>query len=63
MKWKLAVKYMKKGGRITRKHWLAYDYLYIDKASGLVFCDGDFEYVPIYTTKAHLRGEWIKSYV
>lgn len=30
MKWLEAVAYMKKGGRIARKHWLKHDYLYME---------------------------------
>ena len=55
MKWTKAVEYMQKGGRVTRKHWLEWDYLYIK--NNVLFCDGGFEYLPYLT---NTKGKWIK---
>lgn len=57
MNWKKAVKYMRDGGRITRKSWLKDYYLYIE--DGVLFCDGGFEYLEYLPCT---RGEWIKHY-
>ena len=45
MRWNQAVAYMKKGGKITRKHWLQYDYLYMK--DDVIYCDGDYPYLII----------------
>ena len=55
MTWREAVKYMEQGGRITRKHWLINDYLYLQ--NGKLMCDGHYEYLEYLNST---KGQWIK---
>jgi len=55
MKWYKAVEYMEKGGKITRKSWLANDFLFL--RNGVLFCDGEFPYLKLLKNTS---GEWIK---
>ncbi len=55
MKWREAVKFMLKGGRITRKSWLVDDYLYMK--DNILFCDGGYEYLEYLQ---NVSGEWLE---
>ena len=55
MTWKQAVEHMRQGGKVTRKHWLINDYLYLKE--GVLFCDGNFEYLEYLKSTA---GIWLK---
>lgn len=46
---------MKRGGKITRKSWLKYDYLYIFE--GILYCDGGFPFIHL---KRITVGNWLK---
>ncbi len=67
MNWKQAIKYMKKGGKVTRKHWLKNDYLFMKPNENVIYCDGGFTYVQLLVElkkniSALKRSIWIKSY-
>jgi hypothetical protein len=57
--WLEAVKYMKRGGKVRRKSWLPFDYLYLK--DGLIYCDGGFPYLTVCKQPNRLKtGLWVK---
>jgi hypothetical protein len=52
-----AVKKMKQGKRVKRKHWLKHDYLFIQESK--ILCDGGYEYQDKLKVGDFTATDWI----
>jgi hypothetical protein len=55
MTWAEAVAFMRSGGKVTRKSWMEYDFLYM--VNEVLYCDGGFPFLPLLGNTA---GKWLK---